>query len=365
MRFFSDEGLYAANCFIVNDGPLVFTFDNMSTAAPLETRPGWGHDFFKNRNINVVSLLESNPRAWYRRADFLTLIDTLRKKIDLENFEKRISYGGSMGGYAAAAFSPLLKCDTAILLNPISTLSVDICPWEVRYEPCKSENWSHSYHDAAAELPQVPEVYIVVDSLFPLDRKHVDRFRVGSPSAAVYRMPGFGHGVEKYMNELGVMKPFVMAAVAGHRPDRNWFANAIRGRRRTLRYYERMLRDNRLALTEHRKTVLIKHLALTLASAKMTKPEALEAFIRITRNIIPEEDAELLAGLRAFTPKNPALPQLEQIVETSLRAKKNREEKDREERRQSQRVHASQVASKGRGASFFGDLRSTVNKIAG
>lgn len=63
MRLLSNDGLYAADIFIENNGPIVFTFDNMNSAGPIENRVGWGFDFLRSKDINVISFLETRSTA--------------------------------------------------------------------------------------------------------------------------------------------------------------------------------------------------------------------------------------------------------------------------------------------------------------
>ena len=105
----------------------MFTFDNMGSAGPFAQRNGWGHEFFAKQRINVVSFMEGRQTRWYRHESFVDIVEKAYRLSNADAFPARIAYGGSMGGYAAAAFAPLLNIDRALFISPISSLSRNIC----------------------------------------------------------------------------------------------------------------------------------------------------------------------------------------------------------------------------------------------
>ncbi|WP_321447991.1 hypothetical protein [uncultured Cohaesibacter sp.] len=282
MRILSDDALYAADIFIKNTGPIVFAFDNMASAGPIENRKGWGYDFIRSQSINVVSFLETRSTAWYRPSSFLEFLDELEQVIDFSKFSSRISYGGSMGGYAAGAFASRLNCDAAILLNPVSSLSKELAPWETRFEIAKKVNWSSSYHDAAEGIVGVPHVYLVADSLHSLDLKHIKRFERACPSCEFYRFPGVGHGIAVHMHALGVLKPFVLDIFNSRTPDKAEFFQAIRQRRDYVRYYKQVFIEKEDRITPARANILAQNLARTLKRNRVPKKLAIQIFQNIT-----------------------------------------------------------------------------------
>lgn len=250
---------YSANISILNDGPLVFTFDNMASARGLD-RPGWGNQFLRKKNVNVISFLESSPEAWYRRESFL---DVLMSPIDLigaRQFEKKVSYGGSMGGYAAAAFADTLRCDEAILLNPISTLSREIAPWEKRYPMAKKMDWSKNFHDAAEGVGSLDRLFICVDGLFHPDLQHAKRISHKVRNTTIYRFPGVGHGLPNHMRKMGFLGKFIGGIVSGSPMTTTEFSRVVRGRREYVAYYKWMLSKENVRLTEPRIDVILKML---------------------------------------------------------------------------------------------------------
>ncbi|SFO90544.1 hypothetical protein SAMN04488056_11576 [Cohaesibacter marisflavi] len=282
MRLLSNDGLYAADIFIQNDGPIVFAFDNMNSAGPIENRVGWGFDFIRSKDINVISFLETRSTAWYRRTSFFHFLDEIDRAFNFNQFSSRISYGGSMGGYAAGAFASRLNCDSAILLNPISTLNKQLAPWEPRYPKAKKENWESSFHDASEGIIGVSKVFLVADPLLAPDRKHIHRFFQASPRCEFYRIPGVGHGMPRHMHSLGVLKPFVLDILKGNIPDKVAFSAAVRNRRDYLGYYQGIFSNESLHRTPMRTKTLSKNLAKVLNSDQVPKPQAKKMFARMT-----------------------------------------------------------------------------------
>ena len=101
---------------------------------------------------------------WYRRKEFHKLIEAVQNKGIFESFTRRITYGSSMGGYAASAYASLLNADLAVLINPISTLNKEKSGFETRFKRAKLADWTGLYHDGVLGLKDINS-YIVYDPL--------------------------------------------------------------------------------------------------------------------------------------------------------------------------------------------------------
>lgn len=267
--------LYAADISIANTGPLVFTFDNTGSAGPVDERLGWGFEYLKGRGFNVVSFLESDHRSWYRRPDFFQLVKDVNDLLAPLEFSSRVSYGGSMGGYAAAAYAQELKVDRAILLNPISTLNPDLAPWELRWKTRKKVSWTSDYFDGVAGIADVSRVDLVVDPLFGLDNRHAKRFSAFSDRCTVWKIPGVGHMMPFHMAKLGLLETFVLTLISGGEPDAKGFYAQARKRREYDRYYAWMLSDENKRLTPKTARVISEAYVRMVRSRNETLDKAL------------------------------------------------------------------------------------------
>lgn len=234
----------------------VFTFDNAGSVGPFEGRDGWGFRIFQSRNLSVVSVMALHA-TWYREDEFLNVLELLQGSELLQRFARRISYGGSMGGFAAGAFAKALGIRQAILLNPITTHCPKLAPWETRYPLQKQDTWSEGIRCAVEGVKECEEVFVVVDNLFKLDFLHADRFRQGGISTTLLRFPGVGHGIPIHLMQIDLLKDLVVSIVE-NRFDRLNYARALRRRRHYARYWEWMLSEENSHLNAVRRTRLIK-----------------------------------------------------------------------------------------------------------
>lgn len=290
-------GEYAADISVVNTGPIVFCFDNMGSAGPIQDRAGWSYEFLKGRHVNVVSFLETSSKAWYRRKSFLSLIGQVSDLIEDFTFSKRFGYGGSMGGYAASAYAGLLNCDEVVLYNPISTLNRVKAPWEKRYREARRMDWKGHYHDGVEGIANVEKVHIVVDPLFHPDRLHVERFLSVHPAVHVLKVPGVGHYMPRHLKNLGILSTYALAKFRGDADIDKSLRTAIRKRREYARYYKWLLSRENTHLTPKRAEVIVHHYAKWLmATGKQPRKvigilqniedtRAAEAVSRITKEL--------------------------------------------------------------------------------
>ena len=103
--------------------PLLFTFDNLHISRNMEGttfehRKGWGYDYVVDKGWNICAFLESDYTRWYRHPSFIAIMKYIESKGLFRNYEsKKITYGSSMGGYAAATYTKALSADVSILFN--------------------------------------------------------------------------------------------------------------------------------------------------------------------------------------------------------------------------------------------------------
>lgn len=283
---------YALQISVVDyDRPLVFTFDNMNLTSTLgiEERSGWGHDFLVGLGYNVCSFLESDVYRWYRHEEFYQLIEAIRAQGVFESFPKTVTYGSSMGGYAASAYANALNADVAILMNPISSLNPQAAPFETRFSRPKRADWKGPYCDGVEGVKGVSS-YIIYDPLFYLDSQHAKRYLNSHSNITEIRLFGFGHGVPWYLKALNVLKPLVVSLLKDEFSHyRKTYYKELRKRRFSKHYYHFMLSNENTHLTVSRAKVI--HKAIVLELSKRYTEDA--DFFRELFNIYSGLDDEL------------------------------------------------------------------------
>jgi len=245
------------------DKPIVFTFDNMDTFRKvedtLELRKGWGHDFILSCGYNVCSFLENDIYSWYRNEEFLEIVKTFSRLQLFKSFSKRISYGSSMGGYAAAAFANALNVDDAILIHPISTLNQTLCPWEHRFSRVGGKNWSSEYYDSAETVKNV-NTTIIYDPLFEPDALHAKRYiEANAGKVRPVKVRGMGHGMPWHLLKLDVLKDlFVHVSQNTYEEQyKREFYTKLKEKKSYVKYYKFMISSENKYITPYRKLLLM------------------------------------------------------------------------------------------------------------
>lgn len=182
------------------------TFDSFTDQTTLD-RPGFGEGFFLNRRVPAVHVISRDNR-WYQEADLPAALDAAR--VVTARYPRVVSYGSSMGGFAAVRFGAAAGASTAIAISP--QFSID--PREAAFET----RWAyHSrrirfVHDAD-RFPAVRRAYVFYDPRDP-DALHADLIAARCPTERV-RLPYGGHPVASFLNETGLLSEAVQTICAG------------------------------------------------------------------------------------------------------------------------------------------------------
>ena len=277
---------YAINIHITDySQPLLFTFDNLHISRNMEGttfehRKGWGYDYVVDKGWNICAFLESDYTRWYRHPSFIAIMKYIESKGLFKNYKsKKIAYGSSMGGYAAATYTKALSANVSILFNPCSTLNTILVPWETRESysaPCN--NWKNKYHDATDGCLS-SENYIIYDPTFKLDYLHVNRFVEKCAQTIQIRVPGVGHGIPGHLTKIDVLDLILTSIVTGnYLSSKLKIFEALKKRRNYVGYHKFMLSLNP-QMTDARKQIVMKY-CLTVLGDKYSQPTQASLFYR-------------------------------------------------------------------------------------
>ncbi|WP_024605748.1 MULTISPECIES: hypothetical protein [unclassified Pseudoalteromonas] len=232
--------------------PLVITFSNSGSVTKYtdlqsKTYSPWGFNFIKKSGFSVISFSCIDVNSWYKSDTFCSYIEQLGEAIN--EFQIKLGYGGSMGGYAVGCFSTPLKLQRILIFNPISTLNFEKSKWDNRFQLDRSNlDWNTRYSDSA--IGNTPG-YVVYDHLFNLDRLHALRYK----NLSQIRVFGFGHGVPTHLKELSLLSKFVLDFI-NNEIDLICFYKQIRQKRGYLGYYNWLLSSENTHLSPKRKRVI-------------------------------------------------------------------------------------------------------------
>ena len=202
-------------------GSCVVTFDSFTDFRSLD-RTGFGEQFFAAAGVDAVHVIPRD-NDWYQYSEMAEAMQCVRAAT--RGYARVVTYGSSMGAYAAIRFAGLAGAHAVLALSPQYSIDPAVVPWERRW-PDSSDRFRNVWEDTLP-FPTVAEAYVVYDPT-DNDRKHIAllakrlRFhRIGIPG---------GHPVTGYLADLGLLQESALAVCRGP-IDAAEFAQRARARR--------------------------------------------------------------------------------------------------------------------------------------
>lgn len=229
--------------FIPGNDTLIISFESAggNFSKKKKNRLGWGKKFFLESSWSLL-WIKPNSANWYRGKPLQDTLEELSQSGFFDNYKKVILIGGSMGGYAALAFSSLIKNAIVIALNPQISLSNDLVPWEKRKFLSKGldQNWhiDSKFVNGAHESKKAKAVYVIYDPFDKNDKKHADS--ITNANTLHCKIPLVGHNIPTALLQMGYLKKVVLDIV---NDDFNMikFNRHVRKRKELDIYHEKMM----------------------------------------------------------------------------------------------------------------------------
>lgn len=227
---------YFVDIHITNSKVLFFSFEfgGFDKKGALN-REAWGGGYFRYKDISYVGV-KPKWNNWYLSPPLDLIIEELKPIIEM--YESVITYGSSMGGFAALTYANLLSASKVIAFCPQSSRLPENCPWE---NPSRDElKKLHSesiYADAVGNYSKARDVFIFADLHNERDRLHAHRLEAGNVS--IINTPFIGHSIPSYLNALGIFTDIPISIIED-RFNALDFSKKMRARRDLKRYFSIM-----------------------------------------------------------------------------------------------------------------------------
>jgi len=202
----------------------VITFDSYHEPAGID-RPGFGEAFFRAEAITAIHVM-SHGNNWFQYVEIQELLNILR--CECAGAERLLTYGSSMGGYAALRFAGAVGAHAALALSPQYSLDPRKVPFETRWASDRRRIRFLKAVDGAPIQP-VPQMIIAYDDALDADRFHTELLMADAPLTAI-ALPHAGHPVGGFLNDIRLLRPLVLTVLDG-RFDPARFRHAARARR--------------------------------------------------------------------------------------------------------------------------------------
>jgi hypothetical protein len=271
-------------------GTLVVTFDPLLY---LWTRPPFGHEFLRKQALDVVAVRKKDENFYQplSREAFEAAVRPVA-----ERYARVVSYGSSLGAYAALYYGrdepwTVIASSPRNSTHPVYGAKV----WQQRAR--------FEHQRFTPDVPPRCRAIIVYDPRDAIDRRYLEGEVLPQfAGAEVMRVPFAGHPANQVLAEMGFIAPFVRAVIAG-RPRADYPVLDRREQRTRSHSYFQVLA---LACLQHRHLAWADALiarALALHATNMLVLRTL-GMVRLAQQRWAEAVAPLEAALAA-SPDDP------------------------------------------------------------
>jgi len=256
--------------------------------------PGFAEEFAISHAIDVI-YVRCQTNAWWQypeMADALAVIAGFAA-----DWSRVITYGSSMGGYAALRYADMLGAAAAIAISPQYSIDPATAPWEHRYD--EEASAIDFIHDPLIEARAACRYIAVFDPINPWDARHIERIKGDIPLEEI-KFPLSGHPSFDYLNRIGLVSPVALALIEGSYDHRHFTALARAARRSQPQYWFHL--TWMLEIHGHIRAAI--DTGLIHASMQDDKPAA---YAKAVRRLIP-------MGQRSFAEKLHLVPEADRAL---------------------------------------------------
>ncbi|MBU1345480.1 MAG: alpha/beta hydrolase [Alphaproteobacteria bacterium] len=258
----------------------VVTFDNYGIGHGFD-RPGFGQAWLQSQNMSAIHVM-GRAEDWYQYENIAEALEAVRTAV--AGTSRVITYGSSMGGYAAIRFADAVGAHAALALSPQYTLDPEIAAHDGRWsQDVQRIFWLKAF---SGPLKSRARIVLAYDP-WGLDGWHGRRIGADVAAEAV-RLPFTAHPVTSFLSEIGLLGELVVR-VLDDTLDAPAFEREARRRRSTSGVYLgelaglQPLHRQRLALALGRRAVDASpsnhHARLSLARLLLRGGEQDEALL--------------------------------------------------------------------------------------
>jgi hypothetical protein len=208
----------------------IVTFGFHTPEGTLE-RPGFGEAFLRDAGIAAIHVLSVDNR-WYQYPEIDQALEAVAKGV--AGFARTISYGCSMGGYAALRFARACGAHQAIAISPQYSIDPKRPPFDRRW---RAEARETGFVEPRYAPPA--NAILVYDPDHALDRAHAALY-LAAPGAIDVPVRFSGHPSAALLAELGLLQALVRQVAAGTF-DAAAFQREVRALRRRSAHYHFVL----------------------------------------------------------------------------------------------------------------------------
>lgn len=202
----------------------VVTFDHYAIGPGFD-RPGFGEAYLRSEGISAIHVM-GRAEDWYQYPDMAAALATVRAATT--GAERVVTYGSSMGAYAALRFADAVGATDVLALSPQYSIDPKVAPQELRWtQDAKRIQWRP---ELGGPMSCSARPIIIFDPTGP-DRWHGERIEQDLNCRAI-RLPYTAHPVTTYLGDVSLLGPLLRNVLAGDFDPRSFQREARRRRAR-------------------------------------------------------------------------------------------------------------------------------------
>ncbi|MBD7941364.1 tetratricopeptide repeat protein [Brevundimonas guildfordensis] len=206
----------------------VVTFDNYGIGHGFD-RPGFGEEFLRNAGVSAIHVMGVRE-DWYQYPEMAAAMQAVRQAT--AGAERVMTYGSSMGGYAALRFADAAGANAALAISPQYSIDPNKVPFEQRWiQDSRRIRW----------LPEIDgQLTCSVSPVVVFDPVGHDGLQGALIQRDIeirpVRLPYVSHPATTYLGEVGLLQSLVLQTLSGELDVGAFNRKARQARRRSGLY---------------------------------------------------------------------------------------------------------------------------------
>ncbi|MGB0843296.1 MAG: hypothetical protein ACPGVN_00965 [Alphaproteobacteria bacterium] len=177
------------------------------------TRPVyWAAPFFRKKGLCGINVYPK-VNCWYQHSPIRKFFRTVRDTGWFDQFDRRVTYGESMGATGALWHADVLKADSILAFSPQVCLDQEVVDaGDRRFKAALELDWDRSIlQDRLQSLPHTTDLISFFDPRVDLDRLQGDVLKkLTSDNARMVYLPYIGHSTITLLARMGSLSELVI-----------------------------------------------------------------------------------------------------------------------------------------------------------
>lgn len=236
---------------------LVICFQYRLSSPDLQA-PGFAEEFFERHPTDAV-FVNCSSNQWWQYPDLPKCLSLLNRFA--AGWPHVVTYGSSMGAYAALRFAAATGATSSIAVGPQYSPRAALVQGENRYEAdiCNTKFLHEDCYRISADVRN----YVLYDPLLELDARHIACYR-REASLIAFKVYAGGHTPSIILQQCGLLTELLLRVIAEEPRTPTEFRRDVRSSRRGSSQYwqelvQRLLERDKVSLARRVARESLRH----------------------------------------------------------------------------------------------------------